>query len=343
MNEPNQSDWSALYQAAIAFQKAAPWEWMDSNDLFAIENPDNGETGYYSILGSGGEEFGLGIFMGDQGFNSYIELITGEEEQEDIDEQKMAPMLSMLLVDRGTLQKRDLDVIRSLGLQFRGKNGWPFFRSQLPGYIPWFLEKEEAIFVRTVIGQALIVSSKVLNNELDLVEKEAEGFIFTRYYRDGKWLGEWRKPPVSDGNKQNTMEAAEAVNEARLHLLRSAAGKLKGSWEVDIFMLPLLIGPASSRAYFPLCFLAVEKKLGLIVDSKITKPWLTFSEKQDEVIQILEKAGQLPSDIRVKSDKIRLIIEPITRSLGINLHAGKLSMLEEAKASICDRFSRHGK
>ena len=89
MNEPNQSDWSELYQAALAFQKARPWEWMDSSDLLAVENPDNGETGYYSILGSGGKEFGLGIFLGDQGFNSYIELITGEEEQEDIDEQKM--------------------------------------------------------------------------------------------------------------------------------------------------------------------------------------------------------------------------------------------------------------
>lgn len=59
MNEPAKGNWSALYQAAIAFQQAAPWECMDNEDLFAVENPDDGEVGYCSILGSGGEEFDL--------------------------------------------------------------------------------------------------------------------------------------------------------------------------------------------------------------------------------------------------------------------------------------------
>lgn len=77
MNKPSKEDWSALYQAAIAFQRAAPWEWMSSEDLFAIENPDDSEMGYCSVLGSGGEEFGVGMFVGEDGYERCARLIAG--------------------------------------------------------------------------------------------------------------------------------------------------------------------------------------------------------------------------------------------------------------------------
>lgn len=341
MNEPSKNDWSELYQAATAFQQASPWEWMGNEDLFAVENPHNGEVGYCSILGSGQEEFGLGIFLGDEGFNGYLELISGAAEPEDFDERVMVPMLSMLLVDRGTLQKRDVEVVRSLGLRFRGVNAWPFFRSQRPGYVPWFLEKGEALFLGTAIHQALLVANKVRNNELDLLGKEPEGLILTRCHRGGDWLEEWHKPKILDRTPQIHTKAIGAVNEAQLHLLRSGAPRSSGSWELDIFALPVPVGSAGSRPYFPSCFLAVERKLGLIIGSKIAEPWLTLAEKQDEVIGILEKAGQLPRNIWVKSDKIRMMVEPITNGLGINLHVGKLTTLEEAKASLGNFLFRH--
>jgi hypothetical protein len=93
------------------------------------------------------------------------------------------------------------------------------------------------------------------------------------------------------------------------------------------------------RPHFPICFLAVETKLGLILGANLTEPWLTFSEKQEEVIQIMRKANQLPLEIRVKSDKARRIVEPITRILGIKLRVGSLPMLEQAKTSLDEHLS----
>ena len=43
MNQPGKSDWATLYQAAITFKEATPWDWMDNEELFAVENPDDGE------------------------------------------------------------------------------------------------------------------------------------------------------------------------------------------------------------------------------------------------------------------------------------------------------------
>jgi hypothetical protein len=333
------SEWATLYQAAIKFKESAPWEWMDNEELFSVENPDNDEVGYCSILGSGGEEFGLGMFVGEDGYDRYIRLIEEETEAEELEESTMARSISFLLVDRDVLQKEDLELIRSLGLRFRGRNAWPFFRSQEPGYVPWFLEKGEAVFLTAAVQQALIVADEVRSSKLDLVERVSENLILTRYCREGRWDEEWRSAPLSSQSKENYTENIDPVKEAELHMLQDKLDEHSGFWELDIFMLPVPIGSASEKPHFPLCFLAVESKLGLIVGTNLTEPWLTFSEKQDEVIQILRRAKQLPGEMRVKSEKVRRIVEPITSILGIKLRLTSLSMLEEAKASLYERFS----
>lgn len=108
MNQPSRSDWATLYQAAITFKEAAPWDWLDNEELFAVENPDDGEVGYCSILGSGGEEFGLGMFVGEDGYDRYIRVIEEETEPEDLEGSIMTRSISMLLVDRDVLQKRNV-------------------------------------------------------------------------------------------------------------------------------------------------------------------------------------------------------------------------------------------
>ncbi len=338
MTEPNRDDWAALYQAVIAFQQTAPWEWVDNEALFAIENPDDGEVGYSTILGSGGEEFGLGMFLGDHGYGRYVRLIEDETEAEDFEEDIMVRSLLMLLVDRDVLHKRDREVFRSLGLRFRGRNAWPFFRSQQPGYAPWFLDKREAIFLTAAIQQALIVADEVRNGELDLLEGEAENLVLTRYYRGGEWKEEWRSAPILSQGKETYVESIDTVKEAELYLLRDKAGEHSGCWELDIFMLPVPIGSASEKPHFPICFLAVERKLGLIVGTNLTDPWLSLSGKQDEVIQILKNAKQLPGEMRVASNKVKRIVEPITNTLGIKLRVTSLSVLQKVKVGLLERF-----
>jgi len=339
MNQPSKSDWATLYQAAITFKEAAPWNWVGNEELFAVENPDDGEVGYCSVLGSGGEEFGLGMFVGEDGYARYIKVIEGKVEPEDLEESIMARAISMLLVDRDVIQKEDREVIRSLGLRFRGRNAWPFFRSQRPGYIPWFLERDEAVSLSTAIHQALVVADEIRSGELDLSEGEPKNLVLTRYYHGGKWDKEWRRAPISSQGQETHAENINPVKEAELHLLHHQPGGYSGVWELDIFVLPVPIASETGRPFLPSGFLAVERRCGLIVDANLTKPWLTLSEKQDEVIRILRKANQLPREIRVKSDKVRRIVEPITSILGIKLRMASLVMLEQAKASLYEHLS----
>ena len=48
------------------------------------------------------------------------------------------PQLQASFEDRGHLQKEDRDVIKKLGLKFRGANSWPMFRNYAPECSPGF-------------------------------------------------------------------------------------------------------------------------------------------------------------------------------------------------------------
>ena len=340
MGNPSPSEWAKLYQVADQFQKVSPWTWMVNGDLFAVVNPQDGEVGYCSILGNGKEEFGLGIFLGDKGYKRYLSIFSDEPSVEEFDETIMTPMLSLLFANREDLQTQDIKVIRSLGLQFRGKNAWPLFRSQKPGYTPWFLEKEEAIFLTVAIEQALAVAGKVRDDELDLYEGVDEDLVFTRYYSDGKWTEDWRKPELSQRNSsRNPEESITIVNEAELLLLRNSFHGQGGSWELDISILPIPIGTKSKRPYFPLCFLAIERQQGTVIGVEMNEPWVTQSQQREVFIKILKNAGQLPRDIRVKSKRVKEFLEPIAISLGINIQVGAIPKLERFKASLDNHLS----
>jgi len=339
MNEPTINEWRELYQTASAFAEAAPWAWMLNEDIFAVVNPLNGEVGYCSILGHAGEEFGLGVFLGNVGLRHLAALVTGEQEAEDPEEAIMTPLLMFLLASRNELQEEDRQVIRSLNLNFRGRDAWPIFRSQRPGYAPWFLEKDEVIYLTAALRQALEIANRVRCGELDL-RRRLRGEILTRYLAGNAWREEWQPVPITRQDPTTAQEPLGAVNEARLHLLGSGGKDLSGSWELDIFVVPVHIGPRGSRPYYPLCFMAVERRHGLIVFSNMTQPWLTLSEKREELIRLLEEANTLPSEVWVRSPKMRQTVEPITRALGMTLRVGRLPMLQEAKSSLCDYLSR---
>lgn len=340
MAEPDKSDWTKLYQSAMEYYRAAPWQWMENDYIFGVENPSNGQTGYCSVLGICQEEYGLGIFVGDNGYQGYLSLLSGERAPEDTVLQATYPTLSMLFVDREYLQKKEHAVIRSLNLRFRGRNAWPLFRSTLPGYAPWFLEKEDALFLSDAIQQALVVSNKVRLEKLNLLGKKSQNMVFTRYYRDGAWREEWRQPKPVNDNTASQKTPIEAETEAELKLLRKATGKPSGTWELDIFVLPAPVESESGRPYYPLCFLIVDRKMGLILDSRVIEPWLTLSQKQGELIAIFKKNKKLPQTIYVKSAAVKTIVEPLTGILEINLRMGAVPLLEEAQRGLFEYFGR---
>src|SRR5262245_13791741 len=61
---PTSDEWGRLYAAAGRVKVMAPWRWMMEDNVFGVRNPERDEVGFLSVMGSGGEHFGVGLYQG---------------------------------------------------------------------------------------------------------------------------------------------------------------------------------------------------------------------------------------------------------------------------------------
>jgi len=55
--------------------------------------------------------------------------------------------------NRDELSSKELKVIKNLGLKFRGKNEWIYFRSFETGYVPYILDQAQVVQLILVFKQ----------------------------------------------------------------------------------------------------------------------------------------------------------------------------------------------
>ena len=75
---PTLQEWRNLYQAAIEFKKIECWNWLSDTDLFGVQNPANGITGYCCIMGEMKEMLGLVVYLGTEGLAGYLKIQSEE-------------------------------------------------------------------------------------------------------------------------------------------------------------------------------------------------------------------------------------------------------------------------
>jgi len=333
MAEPTREQWQALYAVAAEFRQLAPWHWMTDEDLFGVEEPAMGEVGYCSVMGAGGQEFGLAVFVGAEGFAAYRKLALGEVDPESMDAAIVLRSLVVTFGARDELSQRDREVIRSLGLRFRGRDVWPWFRSERPGYVPWYLEPEEAHFLELALRQAIYVTQQVREGAVQLTSGADGQPVLTRCFRRGIWLNEWRQPPVWEERS----EEPEEVDALRVQRLRKSKPQGRDSWQLDFFFLQAAVGDRNERPYFP-CMLLVVTQQGLIVGAQLLKPWASATEKQEAVLALLEQGLHLPRQILVAQEDVKRVVGGVARGLGISIRIGDLVVLEAIKEEMGEQL-----
>jgi hypothetical protein len=334
MTEPTQAQWQALYQAAAAFRDLAPWVWMTDKDLFAVEDPVTGEVGYGGVMGSGGQEFGLHVFIGAEGFDGFCKMVDDEVEPESMEAAMLMRSVAVAFESREMLDRRDHEVVRALGLRFRGRGVWPWFRSQRPGYAPWYLDDAEAKLLEVALRQGLEVAQRVKTRGLQLSSGMDDQPVLTRCFRQGAWVDEWCEPPTW----RPPWEELAPPDELRLKQLQQAAGKSRNRWQMDLFYLPTPIGERGQRPYFPRMLLVVNRQ-GLIVGNELLEPWVSATERQEAVFKVLERAPGLPQEIQVGREEVQRLLRPMATALGVKVRFADLGAIEAVKEELFESFT----
>ena len=330
-NPPSIQEWKDLYDVAIEFKKIECWSWMWDSDIFGVQNPVSGESGYCCIMGKAGEHFALAVYLGTEGLEGYLKVQSGEVSPPSTDVLHLQKCLMVSFEDKRFLQKQDSQVIKTLELKFRGHNSWPLFRNYQPGYHPWYLTSKEAKYLTVVLRQAINVSLR-FKNDPEMLTPPMENQYLVRVPRkekDGlRWRDKWLEPlPL-----EKVGIIAKPIDANRLEEIKRMIPRRQGIWEIDFFYFPQGVQEKDERPYYPYVILWVEHHSGFILNHHLAKPTNFVSEFPEQFLKLAENIESLPQEILVKREETFNLLKPITSKLGIKLRRIKrLIALEQAQ------------
>ncbi len=300
-DQPSNLDWKALYSATIEFKNAAPWDWMHDSDIFGVQDPVSGETGYCCIMGAAGEHYALGVYSGGEGLDGILRILSGDFYPRHDEALYVQKCLMASFEDRTYLQKEDLQQIKALGLKFRGANAWPLFRNYTPGLVPWYLTGEEARFLTLALQQAIEVSRR-FKNKPEMLIHPSSGQIFVRApVKQGEsilWKDEWHDPLLPES------EDFPPVDKTLLNRLKKAGLQKRGIWELDFFYVPAPVWEKGKRPYYPYMSLLVDHNSSMILNFQLEKRKEFTSKFLEKLASFLERVKIAPKEFLVKRDEV---------------------------------------
>ncbi len=318
-NEAPSHEWSALFEAATQFKRLKCWEWMSDSDLFGVQIPETGEIGYCCVMGELGEVFALTVYPGVEGLASY-EYLQGLA-QDGLSGDLLGPQTLLTtqdcvmasFEDRSELHQKDLQLIRSLGMKFRGKREWPMFRNYRPGYLPWFVTASEVRLLTVTLQQATEVAEQVRENPRVLAPPQDDhDSILLRTPRDGSWANAWHFLP-----NYAFPTFVPIINDLRLAHLKKAGFPSMGTWTTDCVALPMPIeeGP---RPYYPLGF-PVFRSDGKALGVELLHPEDIETQLPEAFMKLLERLQLSPESLQVGSERAFVLLEPIAKKLNFSI------------------------
>ena len=134
--------WKQLYEAAQVICKLEPWKYVDETMRFTILLPGRNEPVYIVVMGNAEMTYGIGIYPGFESLRRLLNI--GDYEEEDLTAAFEQYCINLYFNDDDDLADHDQKVMKKIGVSFDGENKIPYFRSMKPGFLPWFINRDEA-------------------------------------------------------------------------------------------------------------------------------------------------------------------------------------------------------
>ena len=341
-NAPTREAWQELHGLIIRVKDMGPWTWMTENNVFGVQDPHTDEIGFVSVMGMRGEHYAIAVYRGAQGLYGFRDMYDADPSHPSVSVEEALerlvgiPHLQGAWENREELDRLDRDLLRDLGLKCRGPKAWPMFRSYRPGFVPWFLEADEASLMRHALEQTLDVAPRYREDRSLLSTSHDESCLVLVPRQEGPSLV-WEDshvrvprptpPPISI--------ALDAQEIASLKGLSRSTRTL----EIDLFMLPSPVEEKGDRPVYPYLLLVVDAQSSFILGTEMTTADPTLEAMWEgtpaKALHVLSKAGLLPAEVRVRSPLLEGLLKPLAKRLGFKLtRARSLSALESVKRAL---------
>lgn len=336
---PTLAEWRQLYEVATQVKELAPWEWMMEDDLFGVQDPDTSQVGFVSIMGALGEHYAVAVYLGPAGLYGFWHL---QELGNNLDADAFfeIPQLQASFEDRNQLRAKDREIIKKLGLKFRGRQAWPQFNSFRPGYAPWIPDAAEVRFLTRVLQQTLHMTQR-FEKDPSILNVPDDYTYLVRVLHQAEAGPVWKDqlmhvPPPEPATISLTMDVP------LLEKLQQVP-QSKTALEVDFFVMPTLIQEKGNRPYFPYILLVLDARQGIILGQEMLHPqpslqamWATIPL---HLVQLLARIGVRPKEIKVRSALLYQLLQSLTDELQFKLkQVDQLPTIDQVKELLFSRF-----
>ena len=330
--EASLEQWRVLYEVATRIKELKPWEKFWDMDLIGIKYGEEEDTVFFSILGRGGECYGIAVYEGYDGFNSFL-MLTMQQRMNLSVEYAMFNQKNMTCYwgNRDELTDKQRKIIKDLGYSYRGKNQWLYFLSFEPGYYPYNLDEEEVVRLSEYF-QDLELALKYYDDANLKVDFENGNMFLFSFGKDKKTWNFGESPlPFTAFQFGNLL-----ITDEELLADLSKAPKSNAVLEADISVMGARIDDKKySRPANPALALLGDAVSETIISFEMTEPdddpMVMLAEM---VISFIFQYG-IPKEIRVTNVIVEAGLEQICDVCGIKLRRVKrLQGLDSFKQSI---------
>ena len=322
---PTPEELKRLYELAAEIKKLAPWRWMEEDDVFGVQNPETNEIGFVSIMGQLAEHTAVAVYIGARGLYGFLDL---QEAELAVDPFALLdiPQLQLSFEDRESLEKRDRDDIKRLGLKFRGAGSYPLFRSIGSGFLPWFITSDEARFLIYALEQTLEVAPRFEQDPNILTveeEDDPDGDIYLLRVAKSEgdalvWVDEMRKIREPEPER-----ISFDISKEMLDRLKEYPQNNKLIFEVDLFRGPTPVLNSENRPFVPKMLMVAERNSRMVLGGKFLEPTETTAKLVEAVAASLFKIWAehrvIPKEILVGSDLVYGILRRFSQKLNTTL------------------------
>jgi hypothetical protein len=316
---PSREEAARLYRAAAAVKELAPWGWMDEAEVFGAQDPETGALGFVSVMGMGGEHFAVAVYLGARALHDFWEMEDGGALSSPLQLLDI-PQLQASFEDRDQLDKQDRDLIKEVGLKFRGRKAWPLFRSYRPGFMPWFVTTEEARLLTHALEQTLEVAPRVRDNP-DMLQPGGDRTYLVRVPHPQGDAVAWEDQAASVHAPES--EPVRLELDAELLPQLGQLPRRQFALEVDLLSLPTGIGGRGERPARPYVLALADARSGMILSFEMLQVEITLAalhaQAPANLAAWLAQAGALPAEIRTRPGPVADRLRPLAQALNVGL------------------------
>lgn len=318
--EATLEQWGVLYEAATRIKEYKPWEKFWDMDLIGIQYGAKEDTVFFSILGRGGDCYGISVYEGYDGLNSFL-MLTMQESMNLAPEYAMFNQKNLTCYwgNRDELTDKQRKVIKDLGYKYRGKNQWLYFLSFEPGYFPYNLDEEEVLRMSEYL-QDLDLALQYYD-EVDMQVNFEEGNMFLFTFGEDKKTWSFGEEPLPFTAFQF---GKLCITDEELLSDLAEVPRCKNILEAGVSVMGARVSDKQySRPANPSLVLLGDAKSEMMLKCEMTSPEDDpIAMLAEELLDFIFRCGA-PKEIRVSNVIVEAGLEHICEVCGINLRRMK--------------------